>query len=125
MPAAVRGQPLGHPARLGRAVPLQERHDLTRGRSHPGVTPGPRQQATGRLDHFDVREAGPDEGGTILVTIAYHVPRNDALATVDRNSADAERHWTRYVEKWTAANHLRTLSSLAAAMLLTIALRVS
>lgn len=63
--------------------------------------------------------------GTILLTIAYHVPRNDALATVDPNSPDAERQWTRYLKEWTAANHVRTLSSLAAATLLTIALRVS
>jgi uncharacterized membrane protein len=63
--------------------------------------------------------------GGILVTIVYHVPRNDALATVDPNSPDATRHWTRYVRDWTAANHVRTLAPLASATLLTIALRVS
>jgi uncharacterized membrane protein len=63
--------------------------------------------------------------GAILLTIAYHIPRNDALAMVDPNSPDAERQWTRYLKEWTAANHVRTLSSLAAATLLTIALRVS
>ncbi|HYU39029.1 MAG TPA: anthrone oxygenase family protein, partial [Acidimicrobiia bacterium] len=63
--------------------------------------------------------------GTILVTGAYHVPRNDALAKLDPNSPDAAGHWSRYVREWTAANHVRTLSSLAAATLLTIALRVS
>jgi uncharacterized membrane protein len=63
--------------------------------------------------------------GGILVTIVYHVPRNDALATVDPNSPDAARHWTRYVRDWTAANHVRTLAPLASATLLTIALRVS
>jgi uncharacterized membrane protein len=63
--------------------------------------------------------------GTILLTIAYHVPRNDALATVDPNSPDAASHWSRYVKEWTAANHVRTLSSLAAATLLTIAFRVT
>jgi uncharacterized membrane protein len=63
--------------------------------------------------------------GTILVTAAYHVPRNDALAKLDPNSPDAAGHWSRYVREWTAANHVRTLSSLAAATLLTIALRVS
>jgi uncharacterized membrane protein len=63
--------------------------------------------------------------GTILLTIAYHVPRNDALATVDPDSADAANHWTRYVKEWTTANHVRTVAPLAAATLLTIALRVS
>lgn len=63
--------------------------------------------------------------GTILVTAAYHVPHNDALAKLDPNSPDAAGHWSRYVREWTAANHVRTLSSLAAATLLTIALRVS
>ncbi|MCA1707960.1 MAG: DUF1772 domain-containing protein, partial [Actinobacteria bacterium] len=32
--------------------------------------------------------------GTILLTIAYHVPRNEALATVGPHNADAESHWT-------------------------------
>jgi uncharacterized membrane protein len=63
--------------------------------------------------------------GTILVTIVYHVPRNDALGTVDPNSADAERHWRRYAKSWTAWNHVRTVGALAAAALLTVALRVS
>ena len=30
--------------------------------------------------------------GTILLTIAYHVPRNEALATVEPHSADTESH---------------------------------
>src|SRR5918998_6876578 len=32
--------------------------------------------------------------GTIGLTIAYHVSRNDALARVAPHSADAESHWT-------------------------------
>lgn len=63
--------------------------------------------------------------GTILLTTAYHVPRNEALARLDPNSQEAAGHWNRYVKEWVAANHVRTLSSLAAATLLTIALRVS
>jgi uncharacterized membrane protein len=63
--------------------------------------------------------------GAILVTGAYNVPRNDAIAKLDPNSPDAAGVWNRYVKEWTAANHVRTLSSLAAATLLTIALRVS
>jgi uncharacterized membrane protein len=63
--------------------------------------------------------------GAILVTIVYHVPRNDALAKLDPNSPDAASSWSRYVREWTAANHVRTVAPLASATLLTIALRVS
>jgi uncharacterized membrane protein len=52
--------------------------------------------------------------GTILLTIAYHVPRN----------ADAESHWRRYLSAWTAWNHVRAGTALAAAAVLTIALHV-
>jgi uncharacterized membrane protein len=63
--------------------------------------------------------------GAILVTIVYHVPRNDALATLDPNDPGAASHWNRYARTWTAWNHARTVSPVAAATLLTIALRVS
>jgi uncharacterized membrane protein len=63
--------------------------------------------------------------GTALLTIVYHVPRNNALAAVDPSSADAASHWNRYVTQWTAGNHVRTAAALAAAALLTGALRVS
>ena len=60
--------------------------------------------------------------GTIVVTIAFNVPRNDALAAVDPESADGARLWTGYVTSWTAWNHVRTAAALAAAVSLTIAL---
>lgn len=60
--------------------------------------------------------------GTILLTIAYHVPRNEALARVEPHRADAESHWTRYLSGWTAWNHVRGVAALAAAATLTIAL---
>ena len=62
--------------------------------------------------------------GTILLTIAYHVPRNEALARVEPHSADVESHWRRYLSGWTAWNHLRAAAALAAAATLTIALHV-
>jgi uncharacterized membrane protein len=61
---------------------------------------------------------------TIILTIVYHVPRNDALALVDPDSVDAASHWDHYVSAWTAWNHVRTISSIAAAGALTVALRV-
>jgi uncharacterized membrane protein len=63
--------------------------------------------------------------GTILMTIIYHVPRNDALAAVDPTDPGAARHWARYHSTWTAGNHLRTLASLAACALLVAAVHVS
>jgi len=62
--------------------------------------------------------------GTILLTIAYHVPRNEALARVEPHCADAESHWTRYLSGWTAWNHVRAAASLVAAAMLTVALYV-
>ena len=63
--------------------------------------------------------------GVVLLTGGYHVPRNNALATLDPNDRDAESQWNRYVRTWTAGNHVRTIAPLASATLFTIALRVS
>jgi uncharacterized membrane protein len=63
--------------------------------------------------------------GTMLVTIAFNVPRNDALAAVDPASADGARLWADYVVSWTAWNHVRAVAALAAAASLTIALRLA
>ena len=61
-------------------------------------------------------------GGVVLVTIAFNVPRNDALAAVDADSADGALRWARYVPGWTAWNTVRTVAALASAAALTIAL---
>jgi uncharacterized membrane protein len=60
----------------------------------------------------------------ILLTIVYHVPRNDALALIDPNSPSAADTWSHYLAGWTAWNHVRTLTSLAGALSLTLAIRV-
>jgi uncharacterized membrane protein len=57
--------------------------------------------------------------------MAFHVPRNDALAALDPSDPDAESQWNRFVRTWTAGNHVRTIAPLASATLLTIALRVT
>jgi uncharacterized membrane protein len=59
------------------------------------------------------------------VTMFYNVPRNNALATVDSQSADGASYWARYLREWTAANHLRVTTGIAAAGLLTVALYVA
>ena len=60
--------------------------------------------------------------GTMLVTMVFNVPRNDALAAVDPTSAEGARLWAGYVTGWTAWNHVRTVAALAAATSLTLAL---
>lgn len=63
-------------------------------------------------------------GGAIVVTIAANVPLNDALATVHPAGIGASEHWGSYLSHWTAWNHVRAASALAAAGLLTVALLV-
>ncbi len=54
---------------------------------------------------------------SIVLTIAYHVPRNEALDKVDPRSAGAAARWSSYATGWTALNHVRTLSAIAACAL--------
>jgi uncharacterized membrane protein len=63
--------------------------------------------------------------GTFLVTIAFNVPMNNALDAVHPTTAEAGALWTRYLADWTAWNHIRTISSVGAATLLTIGLYLS
>jgi uncharacterized membrane protein len=62
--------------------------------------------------------------GAFVLTMAYHVPRNEALVRLDPAGATAPDHWSRYVREWTTWNHVRALAAIAAAVLLTIALTV-
>ncbi|MBD2353142.1 DUF1772 domain-containing protein [Tolypothrix sp. FACHB-123] len=63
--------------------------------------------------------------GTVLVTIAFNVPLNDALAIANPDSTEAANLWARYLTNWTLWNHVRTIAALSAATLLTIALGTS
>jgi len=60
--------------------------------------------------------------GTIIVTVVFNVPRNDALAAVDSTSTEGARVWADYLVTWTTWNHVRTVAALAAAAALTMAL---
>ena len=85
--------------------------------------------AVNALRHLDQPAAGYRLVGgalylvAIVLTIAYHVPRNDALAALDPSASGAVSHWAGYVSHWTAWNHVRTLSTLAAAFAFIFALR--
>jgi uncharacterized membrane protein len=61
--------------------------------------------------------------GVVGLTFGYHVPRNDALARAEPDTADAARLWSRYLEEWTRWNHVRVAAGVAAAAALTIALQ--
>jgi uncharacterized membrane protein len=60
--------------------------------------------------------------GTVLVTMVFNVPLNEALAKVESSSAEGANLWARYLTDWTMWNHIRTLASLIAATLFAIAL---
>ncbi|MDO8211180.1 DUF1772 domain-containing protein [Conexibacter sp. CPCC 206217] len=60
--------------------------------------------------------------GTVGVTIAGNVPLNDALAPLAPHSEAAAREWAHFLDSWTVWNHVRTVTSLVAAGLLTAGL---
>jgi uncharacterized membrane protein len=53
--------------------------------------------------------------GPVGLTVAYHQPRNLALAELDPAARDSKPAWVAYVRGWTRLNHLRTLAGLGAA----------
>lgn len=62
--------------------------------------------------------------GAIVLTGAYHIPRNNKLDGLDANSAEGIAYWATYLKEWVRMNHVRTIAPLAAAILLTASLRV-
>lgn len=59
--------------------------------------------------------------GTFFVTLAFNVPRNNALAKVDPNSESSSATWSKYLSEWTMWNHIRTIASLGSTVLLSLA----
>jgi uncharacterized membrane protein len=60
--------------------------------------------------------------GTIGATMAFNVPLNAALASVQAGSPESASLWSRYVNEWTAWNQVRTIASIISAILFTTAL---
>ena len=58
--------------------------------------------------------------GAVVLTAARNVPLNDALAALDPADAGTAPRWRAYAREWTAWNHVRALSSVAAAGLLAV-----
>ena len=71
---------------------------------------------------FRVAAAGVFLVGIVL-TVAYHVPKNNALATLDPRAIDTALLWKAYATSWTRWNHLRAATSIAASTLLIVAAR--
>lgn len=59
--------------------------------------------------------------GTVGVTAVVHVPKNNALARVRDDDANAEAIWQSYQRTWTRWNHLRSAAALASAACLLVA----
>jgi uncharacterized membrane protein len=49
--------------------------------------------------------------GMFFCTMAFNVPLNNALASVDPASANGADVWARYLRDWTFWNHVRTIAS--------------
>ena len=58
--------------------------------------------------------------GCFGVTMLFNVPLNNQLAAVA--PAQEAAFWSRYLEEWTAWNHVRTLASILSAILFTAAM---
>ena len=59
---------------------------------------------------------------SLVITFAIHIPRNDALELVDPTSPGAAGRWSEYLSEWVPWNHVRTVTSLAGAVAMTVGL---
>jgi uncharacterized membrane protein len=57
---------------------------------------------------------------TLMITGAYHVPHNDALALLQPDGPDTPAAWARYADGWTGWNHVRTASALLSGLALLV-----
>lgn len=71
--------------------------------------------ATGQAQVWLIAALGVYTIGSVGVTVAFNVPRNNRLASLAPDSAQALDYWPVYVRQWLRWNHVRTLASLLAA----------
>lgn len=62
--------------------------------------------------------------GSLIVTMVFNVPLNDALAPVTSASGEGGALWTRYLSEWTFWNTVRTVLPLVSMLLFIWALIV-
>lgn len=60
--------------------------------------------------------------GCFGVTAAFNVPRNERLARLAADSAEAAAYWPAYQREWRLWNHVRALASAVAAVAATFSL---
>jgi uncharacterized membrane protein len=60
----------------------------------------------------------------MVLTFAYHIPHNDALALLDPSAAGSGEKWRSYHTWWTVTNHLRTLACAASSVAFAVAYRL-
>ena len=58
---------------------------------------------------------------SFVSTVVFNVPLNNELARTGAASPEGETVWARYLQRWTQWNHLRTVTSLLAAIAFAIA----
>ncbi|MCB1647303.1 MAG: DUF1772 domain-containing protein [Pseudomonadales bacterium] len=56
--------------------------------------------------------------GTFFVTARFNVPLNKTLECVDPGAESSRQQWQSYMREWLRWNHVRTVTSLLAAMLM-------
>jgi uncharacterized membrane protein len=61
---------------------------------------------------------------SMVITGQFHIPRNDAFASVDPDGPDAAAAWTAYSQPWQRGNHVRAVCALAGAALLVVGLTI-
>ena len=52
--------------------------------------------------------------GAFILTVAYHIPRNNRLAELDAAAPASAEYWGTYLRAWVAMNHLRTGAAVVA-----------
>lgn len=62
--------------------------------------------------------------GMFVCTMAFNVPLNNTLATVDPASENGTKIWARYLRNWTLWNHVRTIASTVAMVLFIYAISI-
>jgi len=60
--------------------------------------------------------------GSVGVTMAFNVPRNDRLAPLPPDSPQAASYWPMYVREWLLWNHVRCVASLLSAIAAALAI---
>jgi uncharacterized membrane protein len=56
--------------------------------------------------------------GSFIITVVFNVPLNNALDAANRATAEGHAVWSNYLSTWTFWNHIRTVASLAAMILM-------